>query len=196
MNLAFFLEEPSAREMLKGLLPRLLPSGVTFQFVVFDGKRDLQKNLVRKLTGWRRPNTAFLVLQDQDSSDCVALKRRLVGKCEEAGISGTTVRIVCRELESWYFGDLAAVERGLGLADLERYGGRSQYRVPDRIVSPSSELRKITRGGYQKVSGSRAIGPHMSLSSNKSVSFGVFVTAVRQLVGGRRATYGENSHVR
>ena len=183
MNLAFFLEEPSAREMLKGLLPRFLPSAVTFQFVVFDGKRDLQKNVVRKLTGWRRPNTAFLILQDQDSSDCAALKRQLVGKCEEAGVPDATVRIVCRELESWYFGDLAAVERGLGLANLERYGGRSQYRVPDRIVSPSSELRKITGGSYQKVSGSRAIGPHMSLWSNKSVSFRVFLAAVRRLAG-------------
>ena len=76
MNLAFFLEEPSAREMLKGLLPRILPPRVAVQYVVFEGKHDLDKNLVRRLRGWRKPDTTFVVLQDQDAADCKALKRR------------------------------------------------------------------------------------------------------------------------
>ena len=33
MNFAFFLEEPSAREMLKGLLPKVLPSEVAVQYL-------------------------------------------------------------------------------------------------------------------------------------------------------------------
>ncbi len=39
-TLVFFLEEASAREMLKGLLPRFLPSDVESRFVVFEGKQD------------------------------------------------------------------------------------------------------------------------------------------------------------
>ena len=183
MNLAFFLEEPSAREMLKGLLPRILPARVTVQYVVFEGKRDLDKNLVRRLRGWRKPDTAFVVLQDQDATDCKTLKERLVGKCKEAGKSSAVVRIVCRELESWYFGDLPAVEQGLELDNLRRYAGRSKYRVPDSIHSPSLELKKITHGVYQKVSGSREIGSRMSIEGNRSHSFHVFIAAVRQIAG-------------
>ncbi len=111
MNFAFFLEEPSAREMLKGLLPKVLPSEVAVQYVVFQGKHDLNKSLVRKLRAWQKPDTVFFVLQDQDAADCKAIKEELMGKCKEAGKSSVVVRIVCRELESWYFGDLRACRR-------------------------------------------------------------------------------------
>ena len=50
-TLVFFLEEPSAREMLKGLLPRFLPPDVESRFVVFEGKQDLEKQLEKKLRG-------------------------------------------------------------------------------------------------------------------------------------------------
>ena len=186
MNLAFFLEEPSAREMLKGLLPRLLPSQVGVYYVVFEGKQDLERNLTRKLLRWQRPDTVFLILQDQDSSDCRELKERLTRKCKAAG-RRATVRVVCRELESWYFGDLAAVEHGLRIDNLQRFGRNRQYREPDSIVSPSRELKKITRDVYQKLAGSRAIGAHLSLCSNTSHSFRVFVSAIRHLAGARGA---------
>ena len=97
MNLAFFLEERSARAMLEGLLPRILPPSVAVQYVVFEGKHDLDKSLVRRLRGWRTPDTTFVVLQDQDAADCKALKQHLMGKCEEAGKPSVVVRIVCRE---------------------------------------------------------------------------------------------------
>ncbi len=60
MNLVFLLEEPSAREMLKGLLPRVLPAAVQPRYVVFEGKQDLEKNMIRRLRGWRAPNSVFV----------------------------------------------------------------------------------------------------------------------------------------
>ena len=42
-NLVCFLEEPSAKEMLEGVLPRLLPADVKFTYIVFEGKQDLKK---------------------------------------------------------------------------------------------------------------------------------------------------------
>lgn len=128
--MAFFLEEPSAREMLKGLLPRILPAQVTVRYVVFEGKRDLDKNLVRRLQGWRTPNTAFVVLQDQDATDCVDLKQRLMRKCGDAGRPDAVVRIVCRELESWYFGDLRAVEQGLEIGNMQRHARKASIAIP------------------------------------------------------------------
>lgn len=178
----FFLEEPSAREMLKGLLPRMLPDIVAVRYIVFEGKQDLEKNIVRRLRGWRAPNTTFVVLRDQDAGVCLAVMQGLVGKCREAGKPDAVVRIACRELESWYFGDLAAVERGLGIPNLVRYGNRRQYRTPDDIHSPAVELSKITRNVYQKVAGSRAIGPQLSLGRNRSHSFRIFVEGVQGAV--------------
>lgn len=183
MSLVFFLEEPSAREMLKGLLPRILPCVVVTKYVVFEGKQDLKKNLVRRLRGWRAPDSIFVVMCDQDAADCLAVKSEFVKKCRDAGKPEAVVRIVCRELESWYFGDLAAVESGLGISGLvRRYGNARKYRVPDKIHYPAIELSKITRNAYQKVAGSRAIGPKLSLDSNKSHSFRVFIGGVQQAI--------------
>ena len=39
MKLVFFLEEPSARAMLEGILP-VIAAGYEWQFVEFDGKQD------------------------------------------------------------------------------------------------------------------------------------------------------------
>ena len=180
----FLLEEPSAREMLKGLLPRLLPYPVNIRYVVFEGKQDLHKNIIRRLRGWRTPDSVFVVLRDQDSADCSTVKQELEDKCREAGRPEALVRIACRELESWYFGDLSAVENGLGLSNLARYGRQEKYRIPDSIHSPGNELRTISRCAYQKLSGSRAIGPELSLDSNRSHSFGVFVDGIRRAVLG------------
>ena len=182
MNLVFLLEEPSAREMLKGLLPRVLPPSVQPRYVVFEGKQDLERNIIRRLRGWRAPDSVFVVLRDQDAADCRAVKRALASKCREAGRPETIVRIACRELESWYFGDLAAVSLGLGISNLARYAKQRKYRVPDAIHSPGNELKRISRNAYQKVSGSRAIGLELSPDFNRSHSFGVFVEGVRRAV--------------
>ncbi|MBU4304454.1 MAG: hypothetical protein KJ893_02340 [Candidatus Omnitrophica bacterium] len=48
-ELVFFLEELSAEAMLKGLLPRLLPPEVLVRYIVFEGKQDLEKQLVYNL---------------------------------------------------------------------------------------------------------------------------------------------------
>lgn len=38
-NLVFLLEEPSARDLLGGLLPRLVPPDMSIYYLVFEGKR-------------------------------------------------------------------------------------------------------------------------------------------------------------
>ena len=73
MILAFLLEKQSAKEMLKGLLPRLLPPGVAVKYVVFEGKQDLKRQMTRRLRGWP-PETIFIFMCDQDSSYCQNLK--------------------------------------------------------------------------------------------------------------------------
>lgn len=70
----FFLEEPSALEMLEGVLPRILPADIQIRYLAFQGKQDLEKNLKKRLRGWRLPDSIFIVIRDQDSGDCKAVK--------------------------------------------------------------------------------------------------------------------------
>lgn len=41
-TLVFFLEEASAKEMLHGILPKILPEHVVQRFIVFEGKQELR----------------------------------------------------------------------------------------------------------------------------------------------------------
>ena len=181
-QLVLFLEEASAKAALEGLLPRLLPEELLVCYVVFEGKSDLEKNVAKRLRGWIYPDTAFIVLRDQDSGDCREIKRTLREKCIAAGKPSTVVRIACRELESWYFGELEMVEKALGLKNLSKYSRNSKYRIPDKIIKPSTELTRITNGNYQKISGSREIGKYLSIEAGKntSVSYNHFITGLNK----------------
>lgn len=162
----FFLEEPSAKEMLQGILHRILPDDIFPHYVIFRGKQDLEKNLKIKLRAWKLPNCSFVVMRDQDSGDCKEIKENLANICEEAGRKGVLIRIACHELESFYLGDLAAVEKGLDLKGLERKKEQRKFRDPDLLANPSEEMFKLTNNIYDKISGSRAIAPFLDLESN------------------------------
>ncbi len=181
-TIVFFLEEPSAKEMLKGLLPRAISESLNVRYVVFQGKQDLEKNLVKKLRGWQYPESVFVVLRDQDSGDCSAIKKKLVELCTQANRKTALVRIACRELESFYLGDLAAVEIGLEIKGLSKKQNKSKFRFPDQLGNPVQELESVTGGAYQKIAGSRLIGPHLTLEGNKSHSFNVLLSGIQRLI--------------
>ncbi|MCL2406520.1 MAG: DUF4276 family protein [Defluviitaleaceae bacterium] len=183
-TLVCLVEEPSARYMLEGVLPRLLPN-INTHFIVFEGKQDLEKQLVKKIMYWQKLDSLFLVLRDQDSGDCVSIKNNLTNLCDKTGKKGVLVRIACRELESYYFGDLAAVEIGLGFSNnsLAKFAKKARYRIPDNIENVSDELLKITSGTYQKSLGSRAIGKYLSIENNTSNSFNSLIAGLKNLFG-------------
>lgn len=180
-TLVCLLEEPSAREMLQGVPPRILPSGCHVRYIVFQGKQDL----VIKLRGWLAPDSLFVVLRDQDAGDCHKVKQGLVALCRQAGREHTLVRVACRELESFYLGDLAAVEKGLGYSGLARMQRKKQFRAPDSLANPALELERLTAGRYQKVAGSRAIAPHLELEGNTSHSFNALLRGLRRIMAAR-----------
>ncbi len=181
MNLVFLLEELSAREMLGGLLPKVLPDSVVPYFIVFEGKSDLERRLAIKIRGWKRPNSRFVILRDKDSGNCLSIKQRLQEISVDAGRPDTLVRIACHEVESWYLGDLKAVEKAL---DMKLHSGQSatKYRDPDRLANAAQELDRITNGKYQKVAGSRAIGPLLDITENCSTSFHHFISGIERVL--------------
>lgn len=192
-TIIFFLEEPSAKVMLQGLLPRILPDGVQCHFVVFEGKQDLEKNLVKRLRLWLLPDSVFMIMRDQDSGDCLAIKANLTELCRRAGREAAVVRIACRELESFYLGDLAAVEKGLTLPGLVKMQNNRKYRAPDNLANPAQELDRLTHSRYQKVAGSRAIAPYLTPEANTSHSFSVLLAGIRRLVNSASTSSSINS---
>lgn len=85
-TIVFFLEGPSEKEMLLGLLPKILPADMDVRYLVFRGKQDLEKNLVRRLRGWQVPDSVFVVMRDQDAGDCHHIKAGLEDLCRERSI--------------------------------------------------------------------------------------------------------------
>lgn len=179
-TLVFFLEEPSARAFLESFLEGMLPERYSTRFVIFEGKSDMDKRLVRRMKYWQVPDCKFFVLRDQDSATCIDLKSQLREECVLSGHPETVVRIACRELESWYIGDLSAVEAALQLKGLSKYQRKRRYQEPDRLISPSRELSLITRNRYQKVAGSREIGKYLNKDFRKNAShrFRVFIQSI------------------
>ena len=178
MVLVFLLEEKSMKHFLDGILPRILPENVVFYTIPHEGKSDLKKSIPIKLKGWNIPDSKFVIVQDQDSNDCKNLKQELVDLC-----SGTNrevlVRIACRELEAWYFGDLEAVSRAYN-KNLRGLTKQKKYREPDQIVAPKQELKKILPQ-HQQISGARMIAEYIEPERNTSKSFQVFVDGVKKL---------------
>ena len=183
-HLVCLLEEPSAKEMLEGILPRFLDDGITVKYIVFDGKQDLEKNIEKRLKFWKQSNSGFLVMRDKDSGDCIVIKNNLIDKIEKSGqIENSVIRIACHELESFYLGDLSAVEKGLKINGLARLQSKSKFREPDKLSNPSEELYKLTKNKYQKVAGSRAIAPHLKIDrTNKSYSFNMLLQGIKKLI--------------
>ena len=183
-TLVFLLEERSARNMLEGIVPRMIPAGVHVQYMTFSGKKDLDKQMERKIRLWREPDSRFIILRDKDAADCSAVKKRLLEYTRQSGKpDACLVRIACHELESFFLGDLAAVARALDMPALAGKQKKKPYRDPDAIANAAEQLKKLTSNKYQKLAGSRAIGPCLALDgSNRSHSFGVLLEAIRRQV--------------
>jgi len=188
-ELVFLLEEKSAAAMLETLLPRLLQDDISFRLITFEGKQDLQKQMMRKIRGYINPRARFIVMQDQDSfPDCRMLKARLTELCAQSGrLADCLVRIACKELETYYLADLAAVERALEITGLSSKQRTEKFRVPDRLGNPSKELNTLTRDRYEKVAGSRRMGQHLDIQNERSPSFRSLISGIRRMESELRA---------
>lgn len=53
----------------------------------------------------------MVVIHDQDSSNCKELKTKIENLISPTQFQDYKIRIVCKELENWYFGDIDALEK-------------------------------------------------------------------------------------
>lgn len=179
-RLVFFLEERSARVMLETLLARLMPE-LPFLCIDFQGKQQFEKELPKRLRAWNVPGDRFIAVRDQDSDDCLVLKNRIRRLCQDAHKPDVIVRIACRELESWYLGEFAAVEAAMNTTGLVGLENKARYRDPDSIVNPATELEQLTDGQYQKIDGSRRIARFLDPMQNRSASFQVLWKRIQSI---------------
>ena len=180
-NLVLLLEEPSARDLLEGLLPRILPPDVAVFYLIFEGKQDLEKQLVRKLRHWQKADSAFLILRDQDAAECKVVKNRLLSLVADSGREKALVRVACRDLEAWVLGDWLAIAQAYERPALAAQARKAAFREPDQILRPVEVLRRFLPE-YQKRDGARRVGPLLDPNRNQSASFRAFCSGVLRLV--------------
>ncbi|MFJ7216713.1 DUF4276 family protein [Amycolatopsis sp. NPDC098790] len=192
-RLEVLVEEPSAEEALRTLLPKIVP-GVEFQIVPFNGKTDLLRKLPVRLRDythyWAEMGLRIVVLLDRDNDDCAELKRRLVEIAHEAGLpaEATLFRIVIEELEAWFLGDVPALHAAYPKVP-PSLGSQTKFRDPENVPGGTWEglehvLQKhgYHKKGLQKVRAASEIAPHMDIENNRSKSFQVFRDGLRRLV--------------
>lgn len=176
--------------LLRGLLPRLIPEGYegsNWVLVPHSGKSDLEASIPRKIRAWREPGVRFFIIRDQDAGDCVEIKERLKELAEMAGRPDTMVRIACRELEAWYFGDLSELAQAYETPSVAKLGVRRSFRVPDAVVNPSGHLERHIPA-FGKIDAARRMGLRLSLETagarmNSSVSYRHTLASFRHLLG-------------
>ena len=189
-RLEFLVEEPSMAEVLKVILPKILPQGWVLNENFFvrphQGKSDLKKSIPNKFKAFSELpfNTGIIVVQDQDANDCRQLKNELSELCNQHNSKPCPyrVRIACHELESWYLGDASALEAVFPHHfKANKYKNKELCKNPDNIVSPKHRLKKIV-GDYPQIDIARRIAEKMDVNANKSGSFNQFKNGVIALI--------------
>lgn len=196
MRIEFQVEEPSMEAALEKLLPRIVGNLPQCRIIKYRGKRDLLKQLPARLRGYRdrlaREDLKIIVLVDADSEDCHKLKARLEGMARDAGLRSKSTghgtfevvnRIVCRELEAWFFGDPLALRAAFPRLP-SNFAASRKYREPDRIADTwQSLIGLLERSSYArslpgKIDLARRVAAEMEPARNRSRSFHAFVQAV------------------
>lgn len=192
-HLELLVEEPSMEAFLRGLLPRLLPAGRTFEVHPFQGKSDLLGKLEARLRGyaqWLPADWRLFIVVDRDDEDCFALKQRLETVALKAKLATRSRagakpwqlvnRIAIEELESWYFGDWDAVKAGYPRVSVN-VPQRQGFRDPDAIAGGTWEAFERVmqqhgyfRGGLPKIEAARSIAAHIEPERSRSTSSRIF----------------------
>lgn len=204
MNLEILVEERSAEQALRALLPRIVP-GIAFEIRVFQGKSDLLRKLPNRLKGYAtwitRADTCLVVLVDRDDDDCLTLKADMEKMASAAGLLTAAAasvsrradvlnRIAVEELEAWFFGDVSTLCAAYPRVPAS-LGQRAKYRRPDAILGGTWEALELVLqehgyhlGGLAKVAAATEIAQHMNVDVNRSRSFQVFRDGVRRIMAG------------
>ncbi|MEG4852537.1 DUF4276 family protein [Microcoleus sp. B5-D4] len=200
------MEEASLESALTQLLPKILPSTVTYKIHAFRGKTDLLAKLPNRLKGyqaWLPPDWKIVILIDEDREDCLKLKQQLEimaissglitkSSCQKDKSFQVLNRIVVEELEAWFFGDVEAIRQAYPKVS-PNLANQKKYREPDAIKGGTWEaLERVLRnagyhqGGLEKYKASSEISKYMNPESNLSKSFKVFYQGLLEIINSKQ----------
>lgn len=202
MHIEFLLEEESAEEALKNIVPKILRPEISCEFHTYQGKPDLLNKLHSRLKGYRHwipRDWRIVVLIDEDRQDCVMLKQQLENAAMGAGFITRTEaagndfqvlnRLAIEELEAWFFGDVPAIANAYPGIPLT-LGNKARYRNPDTINGGTSKAleRELQKAGHfkwglQKKRAAQDISRYMNPELNRSRSFQVFRNGLVEMAG-------------
>mgnify|MGYP005823249739 CR=1 FL=1 len=176
IRIEFLLEEESMSNFLKIILPKILPSDIILDRNCFlrphSGKSDLAKSIPIKVRAFSN-KTKFVII---DLSDCKKLKNDLSNLIIKNGGKDFLIRIPCRELESWYLGDMESIEKVYPGFKAKNYKNKAAFRNPDECHA-SKDLSRICPD-FQKGYASKNIAKYMDINTNNSKSFNVFINGI------------------
>lgn len=198
--LEVLVEEPSAQEAMRFLLPNMIGDRAAFKVINMRNKSRLLRDLPARLRAYRKridqgEALRIIVLVDRDQDDCEQLKRDLERMARDAKLptkacpdaNGRVLvvnRIVVEELESWFIGDTVALR--LAFPSLpNQFPGN--FKQPDNGGSWERLhrfLKKhgVYRGTYPKIEAARKIAPHINPARNCSPSFRQFCLGLEALL--------------
>lgn len=202
MQIEILVEEQSAEEALRHLLPRLLKNRARARVINLGSKYKLLKVLPERLAAYSQriasgESLRVVVLVDRDDDDCEQLKAGLERMTAAVGLptksspaaDGRFIvlnRIVIEELESWFIGDPSALRKAFtSLPKIEQNSGI--FRNPDNGGSWEALHRFLKKHGiykssFPKIDAARRIAPHMDIQQNRSRSFQIFVDGIEALL--------------
>jgi len=173
----FMVEERSMEVFLSAFLDH--NGGITRpnrKIIPHSGKSDLKRSIPAKLRALNDPDTLFVILIDQDSNDCMELKKEMAAICDRVPNAKYKIRVVCHELESWYLGDAAAIDAAFN-TKLTTHAKNRFFRAPDDVPNPKQVLRRYIKNEGQIYIANK-MGVSMTRTScvnNRSRSFKVFM---------------------
>ncbi len=179
-------EERSMEETLKNILPQIsdyfLDSN-NFRIIPHQGKQDLEKSIPRKLKAWKDNSYMqykFIIIRDKDSGDWRKIKENLKNLAILSGRDDVLIRIAIHELESWFLGDLKAIDKAFNKQFFKKVKNK-KYRDPDKLANPSEELSKLLKN-RSKLLWAKTISQYMDIKNNSSKSFNIFISGVENLL--------------
>jgi hypothetical protein len=208
-RLEVIVEEPSAEEAMRHLLPKIVGTRAETKVINMRSKSRLLKDLPPRLRAYRKridngEDLRIVALVDRDQDDCEILKKRMEAMARDANLPTKTRpeklarksptdqekrffvvnRVVVEELESWFIGDTAALRKAFPSLPNKFPGNFSNADNGGTWERLHRFLKKngIYRSSYPKIEAARKIAPHIDPDRNRSRSFRQFCSGVEALL--------------